>query len=85
MSQVIAGLTHMHEKGIAHRDLKVENILLYGSDTFKITDFGSASKNHFLDYKTNKKEVIFIKMDEFESQTTHMYRPPEMLDKYAGY
>ena len=56
----------MHEKGIAHRDLKVENILLFENETFKITDFGSATDNHFLDYSSAKKEEIYIKMNEFE-------------------
>lgn len=32
----------MHKLGIAHRDLKVENILL-NDGKFKLADFGSAS------------------------------------------
>ena len=32
----------MHSKGIAHRDIKVENILL-NDKLFKLCDFGSAS------------------------------------------
>ena len=33
----------MHIKGTAHRDLKVENILLK-NQKFKVADFGSAEK-----------------------------------------
>lgn len=39
---VCNGLNELHKKGIAHRDIKVENILL-GGKTFKLCDFGSAS------------------------------------------
>ena len=36
------GLKLMHDKGIQHRDIKVENILL-NNKHFKLCDFGSAS------------------------------------------
>ena len=39
---ICKGLQHMHSKGIAHRDIKVENILLQNK-SFKLCDFGSAS------------------------------------------
>ena len=32
-------LTHLHSKKVAHRDLKLENILVDGDD-IKIIDFG---------------------------------------------
>ena len=78
----------MHSKGISHRDIKVENILVGGTKEtpiFKIGVSGSSSKDYFLDYKKAQKAEIFRKIEEFEGQTTHMYRPPEMLDRYAGY
>jgi len=31
---------HMHKKGIAHRDIKLENILIDDSKVLKIIDFG---------------------------------------------
>ena len=39
-SQVIAGIMHLHEKGIAHKDIKPSNILLFDDGTCKISDFG---------------------------------------------
>mmetsp|Transcript_39330 Transcript_39330/g.75360 ORF Transcript_39330/g.75360 Transcript_39330/m.75360 type:complete len:336 (-) Transcript_39330:575-1582(-) len=40
--QLISGVAYCHRKGIAHRDLKLENTLLDGSETprLKICDFG---------------------------------------------
>lgn len=42
MKDVVKGVKYMHEKGIAHRDLKVENIL-FQEGKYKLADFGSAS------------------------------------------
>ena len=38
--QIIAGLNFIHSKGIAHRDIKLDNILLDGKGNVKIADFG---------------------------------------------
>jgi len=38
--QVLNGLAHCHSKGIIHRDMKPENLLLGDADQLKISDFG---------------------------------------------
>ncbi len=41
-SQVCQGIFHAHAKGVIHRDLKPSNIIITGSGTVKIVDFGIA-------------------------------------------
>eukprot|EP00164_Ancoracysta_twista_P001506 GFYU01001976.1.p1 GENE.GFYU01001976.1~~GFYU01001976.1.p1 ORF type:complete len:339 (-),score=85.77 GFYU01001976.1:613-1629(-) len=38
--QLLSALEYCHERGVCHRDLKLENLLLDGDNNIKITDFG---------------------------------------------
>lgn len=40
--QVLRALQHAHDKGIVHRDVKPQNIMLLSDGTIKVTDFGIA-------------------------------------------
>ena len=40
--QILRALQHAHSKGIVHRDIKPQNIMLLKDGTIKVTDFGIA-------------------------------------------
>ncbi len=40
--QILWALSHAHDRGIVHRDIKPQNVMLLADGTIKITDFGIA-------------------------------------------
>lgn len=40
--QILRALRHAHEKGIVHRDIKPQNIMMFTDGTIKVMDFGIA-------------------------------------------
>lgn len=71
MYQIMRGLAYVHKNGFFHRDLKLENILMFEGKV-KIADFGLAreirSKPPYTDYVS-----------------TRWYRAPELLLRSTTY
>ena len=69
--QLILGLKYLHDSGIMHRDLKLQNLLLDENGYLKIVDFGVA-------------QVLRHNQVSYQVAGTPAYFAPEIL-KGEGY
>jgi len=78
--QILSALMAMHERGVQHRDLKPDNIILLdalaasGEPTAKLVDFGIAKARDFLD-QDHEQTLVQTQDDEFVG--TPKYSAPE--------
>jgi len=71
--EVCYALEHMHSRGIVHRDLQPENILVGAGDHIKVIDFGGAAK-------TQARRLTFTKVAQLIGASAYL-SPEELLGK----
>jgi len=81
---VCKAVAHLHSQTppIAHRDLKLENVLCNANGLYKLCDFGSVTTRRV----TLESRAERLREEEtIQRFSTLMYRAPEMVNLYLGH
>lgn len=71
---------HTRDPPVAHRDLKLENVLVARDQVYKLCDFGSTS----LHRGPVRRDELGAMEADLQRFTTAAYRAPEQVDMFSG-
>jgi len=74
-ARICDALEHIHSRGVAHRDMKPENVMVDANDNIKLIDFGIASKQ-------GARRLTFAKLSQVMG--TPDYISPEQVKGKRG-
>mmetsp|Transcript_112896 Transcript_112896/g.324476 ORF Transcript_112896/g.324476 Transcript_112896/m.324476 type:complete len:394 (+) Transcript_112896:200-1381(+) len=80
MSQVLEAVKALHEQGIVHRDISLENVVVTATGSVRIIDFGQAMLVHD-PFDENTEEMV--QPSPAGSPGKRMYRAPELTAEPA--
>ncbi|KAI0431575.1 hypothetical protein F5Y09DRAFT_330272 [Xylaria sp. FL1042] len=88
-AQLISGVGYLHKKGIVHRDLKLENLLLDRNRNIIITDFGFANTFDASDELTEEEELNlpdrdYVKRTGLDKTKTNGMRRGDLMQTSCG-
>lgn len=88
-AQLISGVGYLHKKGIVHRDLKLENLLLDRNRNIIITDFGFANTFDPHDELTEEEELglgdrDFVKKVGLDRKKSNGLRKGDLMQTSCG-
>ncbi|KAF9006499.1 hypothetical protein BDQ17DRAFT_1389314 [Cyathus striatus] len=79
IAEVVLGLEYLHQRGVVHRDLKPDNLLIDQHGHLKLTDFG-LSRIGLLGRQTRQSQLIGRTNTRYSSRS----RPPSMDSAYLS-